>query len=136
MHESRVRIPRPKGLSYIDSNDGGDRKRKSKRNTKYRRDAMDRIPANTAAPEFNQDMTGFGFSVLMPRSLMALSRTQRSILPSAKSSWSVASVIKRESTSKKSRNAARPSLRPKPSVPSEASRRGIHLLTILGSVFR
>ena len=43
MYEIRVRIPKPKGLRYIDSNDGGDQKRKSKRNTKYRRDTMDRI---------------------------------------------------------------------------------------------
>src|SRR6266705_1266901 len=106
MYEIGARIPRPKGLRYIDSNDRGDQKRKSERNTKYRRDKMDRIPANPAAPEFNQDMTGFGLSVLMPCSLVALSRTQRSILPSTKSSWSVASVIKRESTSKKSRSAA------------------------------
>src|SRR6266566_4433630 len=67
-----------------------------------------------------QEITGFGLSALMPKSLMALSRTARSILPSTKSSCSVASVIKRESTSKKSRSAARPSLRPNPSVPSDA----------------
>jgi len=53
-----------------------------------------------------------------------------------KSSCSVASVMKRESTSKKSRKEARPSLLPKPSVPSDASRRGIHLLIILGKVFK
>src|SRR5690349_25034220 len=84
----------------------------------------------------NYEITGFGFSVLMPRSLIALSTTDFSILPSAYSSCSVASVMKRESTSKKSRKEARPSLRPNPSVPREARCRGIHLLTVFGSVFR
>src|SRR6266568_3669471 len=84
----------------------------------------------------NYEITGFGFSVLMPRSLMALSTEDFSILPSAYSSCSVASAMNRESTSKKSLSTERPSLRPKPSVPSEARRRGIHLLTILGSTFR
>src|SRR5579862_5907998 len=71
----------------------------------------------------SQEMTGFGFSELIPNSLMALSTMDFSIFPSVASSWSVANVMKRESTSKNSRNDARPSLRPKPSVPSEASRR-------------
>ena len=41
------------------------------------------------------------------------------------SSFKVASVMNRASTSKKSRRAARVSLRPKPSVPSETNGRGI-----------
>jgi hypothetical protein len=53
---------------------------------------------------FGYEVTGFSFSGLMPRSLMALSITVRSILPSWWSSWSVASVMLRASTSKKSRN--------------------------------
>ncbi len=36
--------------------------------------------------------------------------------------------MNRASTSKKSRSEARPSLRPKPSVPSEARRRGTQLI--------
>ena len=54
-------------------------------------------------------------------------RKPRSFLR-ANNSYSVASVMNRASTSKKSRSAARPSLRPNPSVPSAARRRGIHRL--------
>src|ERR1700722_2792265 len=82
------------------------------------------------------EITGFSFSGSMPRSLMAWSISLRSIFPSTKSSCRVARVMKRASTSKNSRSEARPSLRPKPSVPKEARRRGSHLLIMLGSVFR
>ena len=71
-----------------------------------------------------QAIAGFGFSGLMPRSLMAFCTTAASIAPSRASSLSVARTMNLASTSKKSRSAARPSLRPKPSVPSEVRRRG------------
>src|SRR5215469_13965836 len=83
-----------------------------------------------------QQVMGLGFAALMPSSLMAFSTTDFSILPSMDSSCSTANVINRESTPKKSRSPARPSLRPKPSVPSAASRRGFHLLTMLGNTFK
>jgi hypothetical protein len=51
--------------------------------------------------------------------------TTESITPSRARSPSVATTMNRASTSKNSRRDARPSLRPKPSVPSDVIRRGI-----------
>jgi len=70
------------------------------------------------------------------KSLMAFCTTDDSIFPSRNNSYSVVSVINRASTSKKSRREARFSLRPKPSVPREARRRGVHRLIRFGSALR
>src|SRR6266849_2931955 len=83
-----------------------------------------------------QEAIGFGFRRLMSSSLIAFLTTADSILPSRRSSVNVARVMQRASPSKKSRRAARPSLRPNPSVPKEARRRGIHLATRLGKAFK
>src|SRR5580692_5911547 len=85
---------------------------------------------------FSYVKSGFGLSRLISRSLTAFCTTSDSIFPSRNNSYSVASVMNRASTSKKSRSAGRPSLRPNPSVPSDARRRGVHRLMRLGSAFR
>jgi hypothetical protein len=71
----------------------------------------------------------------MLRFLIAFWTTATSILPSRAKALSVATMTKRQSTSKKSRNAARFSLRPKPSVPSDTSGRGSQRSIASGSAF-
>ena len=71
-------------------------------------------------------MAGFGRSGFTPKSEMAFVTTAASIFPSFARAARVAITMDFASTSKKSRNAVRFSLRPKPSVPSDVSGRGSH----------
>ena len=68
------------------------------------------------------EIAGFFFSGSIPRSLMAFSTSLASICLSRASAESAPTATNRASTSKKSRSALRPSLRPNPSVPSAHDR--------------
>ena len=71
----------------------------------------------------------------MPCSFMAFLRSASLYFPSLYNAYKVAVTICLASTSKKSRNSLRPSLRPKPSVPKVNKRFGNYLQIESGSVF-